>query len=120
MVKDDGAAGRRTSVFTIDLASDQVHSRLVSGAIWMIIPAMLAQLFVPGNLKFQELPSSDLRPASILIFNQPTVGSVVLGRNLAFPLKALVTNKHGFPIVDFTLTARASSPRSSFNCWRLP
>jgi hypothetical protein len=81
----------------------------------MIIPAMLAQLFVPGNLKFQELPSSDSRPASILIFNQPTVGSVVLGRNLAFPLKALVTNKHGFPIVDLTLTARASPRLSSFN-----
>jgi aminopeptidase C len=30
MVKE----GKR-SVFTIDLASDHVHSRLVSGAIWM-------------------------------------------------------------------------------------
>ena len=93
------------SLFTIDLASDHVHSRFVSGAIWMIIPAMLAQLFVPGNMKFSELPSSDLRPASILIFNQPTVGAVVLGRELLSPLKALVTNKHGFPVADLELTA---------------
>ena len=59
---------------------------------------MLAQLFVPGNLVFRELPSSDLRPASIFIFNQPTVGSILLGSTWSFPLKALVTNKHGFPI----------------------
>jgi hypothetical protein len=60
-------------------------------------------------MRFSELPSADLRPSSILIFNQPTVGAVLLGRMLVSPLKALVTNKHGFPVKDLTLTAAVES-----------
>ena len=102
---------------TIDLASDYVHSRQISGAIWMIIPAMLAMLFVPGKLKIIELPSSDLRPASIFVFNQPTAGSVLLGQVMQFPLKVLITNKHGFPIDNISLSTRIlkATPSEAYN-----
>jgi len=53
-----GSTGGGRSLFTIDLASDHVHSRLVSGAIWMIIPAMLAQVL----LRLKTMSCVMLRP----------------------------------------------------------
>ena len=99
--------------FTIDLASDFVHSRAISGAIWVIIPAVFAMLFAAGSMQFQDLPSSDQRPASILIFNQPTVGSMVIGRAMQSPLKVLVSNKAGYPIVNISLTAAVKNTAPS-------
>ena len=47
-------APKKRDFFVLDLASDHVHSRLVSGAIWMIIPAMLAQMFAPVSQQLRS------------------------------------------------------------------
>eukprot|EP00960_Hanusia_phi_P052809 761666-Hanusia_phi.AAC.3 len=100
----------------VDLASDHVYSRVVSGAIFMLIPVMLTQLYIPGSMNFAEVPSKNKVPASLLVFNLPAASSMVLGMPMTEPIKVYVRNNVSYPIIGQTLQARVSSwnPDQSF------
>ena len=81
----------------LDLASDDVNSRIVSAAIFLLIPSYLlhvslykgtifhvknlihfeSQLFFGDTMNFTSIPSDDLQPGSIELFNLPTSGGLL-------------------------------------------